>query len=119
MASDARDLGAIEMTLEVRASNEGAQRFYGALGIERIGVRPCYYSDREDAVIMTGPFPMVARDVAGMSPKIDEISPAGHAGASNGDVSETDSAADAAVPATVPVSTPLICAFESSCDETA
>ena len=119
VASDARDLGATEMTLEVRASNEGAQRFYGALGIERIGVRPGYYSDREDAVIMTGPLPMVARDVAGMSLKIDEISPAGHAGASNGDISETDSAAAASVAETMPISAPLICAFESSCDETA
>ena len=44
VASDARDLGATEMTLEVRLSNEGAQAFYETLGLARIGVHPHYYS---------------------------------------------------------------------------
>ena len=55
VASDARDLGAITCSLEVRASNAGAQAFYESLGMHSIGKRPRYYSDREDAVIMEGP----------------------------------------------------------------
>ena len=66
-AADARDLGAHEATLEVRASNTGAQALYKALGFESLGVRPRYYSDHEDAVIMTGPLPLASRDVAGMT----------------------------------------------------
>ena len=55
VASDARDLGATTCSLEVRASNAGAQAFYESLGMYSIGKRPRYYSDREDAVIMEGP----------------------------------------------------------------
>ncbi|MEG1518162.1 MAG: GNAT family N-acetyltransferase, partial [Raoultibacter sp.] len=47
LAADARDLGARDVTLEVRASNEGAQAFYRDLGFEEIGTRPHYYADRE------------------------------------------------------------------------
>ena len=39
--------------LEVRASNESAQRFYEGLGYEQIGVRSRYYRDGEDAVLMS------------------------------------------------------------------
>lgn len=39
--------------LEVRASNEGAIRFYESLGFERRGLRRDYYRDPvEDAVVM-------------------------------------------------------------------
>ncbi len=55
VASDARDLGATTCSLEVRASNAGAQAFYESLGMHSVGKRPRYYSDREDAVIMEGP----------------------------------------------------------------
>lgn len=48
-------LGATTCSLEVRASNVGAQAFYESLGMHSIGKRPHYYSDREDAVIMEGP----------------------------------------------------------------
>lgn len=42
------------MTLEVRASNEGAQNLYKKYGFEAIGLRKGYYTDNdEDAVIMT------------------------------------------------------------------
>ena len=42
------------MTLEVRASNEIAQKLYGKYGFEKVGLRRGYYLDnREDAVIMT------------------------------------------------------------------
>lgn len=40
--------------LEVRASNEGAIRFYESLGFERRGLRRNYYRDpAEDAVVMS------------------------------------------------------------------
>lgn len=45
--------GAARMTLEVRVTNEVAQRLYRKLGFEEAGVRPGYYSDnQEDALIM-------------------------------------------------------------------
>ena len=46
VASDARDLGATTCSLEVRASNAGAQAFYESLGMHSIGKRPQYYSGR-------------------------------------------------------------------------
>ena len=65
VASDARDLGASEVSLEVRLSNTGAQAFYETIGMRSIGVRPHYYSDREDAVIMEGPIdPVISSDAA-------------------------------------------------------
>ncbi len=55
-----------EITLEVRAGNLGAQRFYERLGFLETGRRPGYYSDnREDAVIMTAPVGAVLDAVAG------------------------------------------------------
>ena len=49
-------IGAKRMTLEVRASNMGAQALYGAFGFEVAGRRPGYYTDDgEDAIIMTTP----------------------------------------------------------------
>lgn len=45
--------GASRLTLEVRRSNNGAQRLYQRLGFEGTGVRPGYYRDNdEDAIIM-------------------------------------------------------------------
>ena len=104
VADDARNLGATEMTLEVRISNVGARTFYERMGLHSVGVRPRYYSDLEDAVIMTGPLPESRRDVAGMRLHVDDV-----AGAS--DEAPAGSAAAA--------SHPLILAIESSCDETA
>ncbi|HJF66127.1 MAG TPA: tRNA (adenosine(37)-N6)-threonylcarbamoyltransferase complex transferase subunit TsaD [Slackia equolifaciens] len=145
VASDARDLGATEMTLEVRLSNEGAQAFYEDLGLSRIGVRPHYYSDREDAVIMTGPLPVARKDVAGMTLRVDEVVDAAdsadeengaaplaceaEASAMRDDMGgvfdQVDSMQAArsmdADPSAEPPSfaRPLILAIESSCDETA
>lgn len=145
VASDARDLGATEMTLEVRLSNEGAQAFYEDLGLSRIGVRPHYYSDREDAVIMTGPLPVARKDVAGMTLRVDEVVDAADSadeenGAAplaceaeasamrddmGGAFDQVDSTQAArsmdADPSAEPPSfaRPLILAIESSCDETA
>ena len=45
------DRGARNLTLEVRATNEGAQRLYNRLGMVAVGVRKHYYRD-DDAVIM-------------------------------------------------------------------
>jgi ribosomal-protein-alanine N-acetyltransferase len=51
--TEGRRLGAVRATLEVRASNEGAMRFYQALGFAEAGRRPRYYTDpQEDAVIL-------------------------------------------------------------------
>lgn len=96
VARDARDLGATEMTLEVRVSNTGAHAFYERLGLDRIGVRPRYYSDKEDAAIYTGPLPLAEHDVAGMELRIN-----------------------AAVSSTQAERCGLILAIETSCDETA
>ncbi|MDO4853839.1 MAG: tRNA (adenosine(37)-N6)-threonylcarbamoyltransferase complex transferase subunit TsaD [Coriobacteriia bacterium] len=127
LASDARDLGATEATLEVRASNVGAHRFYEALGLTKIGKRPRYYSDREDAFIFTGPLPVAEHDVAGMGLLVNEASSTQdelrHAAehpegaASPASVSAEAPAASVAVPAGLPDT--LILAIESSCDETA
>lgn len=100
LASDARDLGASEATLEVRASNVGARALYESLGFKSVGCRPHYYSDREDACIYTGPLPLASHDVAGMELLVDQAA------------EENDFDATAA-------DRPLILAIESSCDETA
>ncbi len=44
--------GATNLTLEVRASNAAAIALYERLGMHSAGVRPGYYQDGEDAVIM-------------------------------------------------------------------
>lgn len=109
VADDARNLGASTMSLEVRASNAGAQTFYERMGLHAVGTRPRYYSDREDAVIMEGPLPQFRRDVAGMRLHVDDV--AGPAPTADGEAaSQAASHAKRA---------PLILAIESSCDETA
>lgn len=109
LASDARDLGAHEATLEVRVSNTGACALYERLGLQKIGVRPRYYSDREDACIYTGPLPLPEHDVAGMDLRINEA------------VQNDPCVAAANLNATDASKLPetLILAIESSCDETA
>lgn len=48
----AANLGVCYVTLEVRRSNERAQRMYKALGFEYVGVRKKYYTDNgEDAFL--------------------------------------------------------------------
>jgi len=50
---EARDRGASEIFLEVRADNPSAQRLYDSLRFERIAVRPNYYQpDGVDAIVM-------------------------------------------------------------------
>ncbi len=103
VASDARDLGATSCSLEVRASNKGAQAFYESLQLCPLGVRPRYYPDGEDACILEGPLPLAQVDVAGMQLQIDE---ARNSSASARKLKNC-------------VSHPLILAIETSCDETA
>ena len=53
LARSARVRGADSLTLEVRASNRGAQDLYRRFGFEPVGLRPGYYADDgEDAVVM-------------------------------------------------------------------
>jgi [ribosomal protein S18]-alanine N-acetyltransferase len=50
---EAKELGALTMTLEVRVSNDVAQSLYRKLGFENGGIRKNYYSDnQEDALVM-------------------------------------------------------------------
>ena len=56
LAEVALELGSARMTLEVRVSNEPAQRLYRSFGFEVAGRRVAYYSDDgEDALVMTTP----------------------------------------------------------------
>lgn len=139
VAADARNLGARTCSLEVRASNAGAQALYEALGLRSAGTRPRYYSDREDAVIMQGPLPAEAGAVAGMELQVDAqvdaasaavmvsreafASAASASSATSGDAAPAAlSAPDIVAPdaqASVELPRPLIFAIESSCDETA
>lgn len=53
LMAEARQRGASEIFLEVRADNPGAQTLYELLGFEAIAVRPGYYQpDNVDAVVM-------------------------------------------------------------------
>jgi len=53
LAGAAIEVGVTEMTLEVRASNHGAQELYRRFGFAPGGIRPNYYSHiGEDALIM-------------------------------------------------------------------
>lgn len=44
--------GANKIKLEVRVSNEAAQKFYVKIGFEQRKIVPAYYSDGEDAISM-------------------------------------------------------------------
>ncbi len=105
LADDARNLAAATASLEVRASNAGAQAFYEAMGFVAIGPRPRFYDDGEDALIMSAPIDAV---VAAGETSDGEGAPATYF------ASETPAAAAGeALPG------PVILALESSCDETA
>ncbi len=49
----AAEAGGETLTLEVRQSNQAATALYRTLGYDLVGHRPRYYSDGEDALIMT------------------------------------------------------------------
>lgn len=46
------EYGSTALTLEVRVSNLGAQALYERFGFEAAGVRPRYYENAEDAIVM-------------------------------------------------------------------
>lgn len=48
----ARQRNARLVTLEVRRSNQRAARLYSSLGFEPVGLRPRYYENQEDAIVM-------------------------------------------------------------------
>lgn len=52
MIAEARERGAEELFLEVRADNPGAQALYSSLGFEQIAQRPNYYGAGLDALVM-------------------------------------------------------------------
>jgi len=52
MLAYARSAGCRVVMLEVRRSNERAQSLYRAYGFRSVGVRPGYYADGEDALLM-------------------------------------------------------------------
>ncbi|CAN5197298.1 ribosomal protein S18-alanine N-acetyltransferase [soil metagenome] len=52
LIAEARDRGARELFLEVRADNPSAQALYGSLGFEQIAQRPNYYGPGHDAFVM-------------------------------------------------------------------
>lgn len=114
VAEDARDLGAQSCSLEVRVSNEGAQRFYEQAGLTALGKRPRYYSDGEDALIMSGKLPVLEHDVAGMTLAVNNA----RATQANPHVSR-ETSERGADPSALTSRRPLIFAIESSCDETA
>lgn len=91
---DARNLGAVTASLEVRASNADAIAFYARLGFVDVGRRPRYYSDGEDALILTA--------------TVSELADAAMCTVAG----SSDSQSQRPEP-------PLILAIESSCDETA
>jgi len=58
-AREAGVRGARRLYLEVRVSNESAQRFYGRLGFGVVGRRTAYYRNpREDALAMAADLPL-------------------------------------------------------------
>ncbi len=52
LAWEARRKGCTGLTLEVRISNVAAQGLYHLFGFEPAGVRPRYYENSEDAIVM-------------------------------------------------------------------
>ncbi|MBD7995215.1 ribosomal protein S18-alanine N-acetyltransferase [Arthrobacter sp. Sa2CUA1] len=52
LIDEAKERGADDVLLEVRADNPRAQRLYRWFGFEQIHIRPRYYRDGADALIM-------------------------------------------------------------------
>lgn len=63
---DLEAAGAVRAELEVRRSNDGARELYDEFGFERHGLRSGYYTDGEDAIVMTRPFEGSAADLLGI-----------------------------------------------------
>lgn len=55
LARRAVDAGFDALTLEVRHTNTGAQALYRSFGFAPAGIRPRYYENRDDAIVMWCP----------------------------------------------------------------
>lgn len=53
MTNHCREMDVFSITLEVRVSNNAAISMYEKYGFERVGLRPKYYNNKEDALLMT------------------------------------------------------------------
>ena len=53
MINHCREMDVFSITLEVRVSNNAAISMYEKYGFERVGLRPKYYNNKEDALLMT------------------------------------------------------------------
>ncbi len=53
MINHCREMDVLSITLEVRVSNNAAISMYEKYGFERVGLRPKYYNNKEDALLMT------------------------------------------------------------------
>ncbi|MCG2621703.1 ribosomal protein S18-alanine N-acetyltransferase [Arthrobacter sp. I2-34] len=74
LIEEARAFGARDVLLEVRADNPRAQRLYGWFGFEQIHIRPRYYRDGADALIMQ----LVLANWTGVPARRSEAIPAPH-----------------------------------------
>ncbi|OUP06917.1 multifunctional tRNA N6-adenosine(37)-N6- threonylcarbamoyltransferase complex dimerization subunit type 1 TsaB/ribosomal protein alanine acetyltransferase/tRNA (adenosine(37)-N6)-threonylcarbamoyltransferase complex transferase subunit TsaD [Collinsella sp. An2] len=106
---DAQMLGCTTASLEVEASNDGAQALYDSLGFSQAGVRRGYYGAGNDALVMTAKLPLVLPvDAASPEPTAASVRPWPLPSVRRTD----DERARLA-------SLNLVMAIESSCDETA
>ena len=119
---DARNLGAATASLEVRASNAPAIAFYEAHGFCSLGQRPHYYSDGEDALILSAAVEAVAAASSGKPCSDAPANMLGEGCVAPGQSSMSSAASSAGLREGAVEharSRPLILAIESSCDETA
>jgi N6-L-threonylcarbamoyladenine synthase len=125
LAQDAMDWGAVELTLEVRVSNDAAQALYKKCGLQTVGSRKAYFAPRqsgeprEDALIMTGAVEGACVEIGTNRNTLE---------APAEPPLKTPLEAPAEAPLEAPAAGashdletphPLILALESSCDETA
>ncbi len=122
---DAVNLGASKVFLEVRESNTGAIAFYSSLGLSIEASRRRYYSDGEDAYVMSADLENVlvklessAGKVAGMQLETGELK-TDQTEADVLEIADVDEVYKTCETRKRLGKHPLILAIESSCDETA
>ncbi|MHB8188990.1 MAG: ribosomal protein S18-alanine N-acetyltransferase [Ferrimicrobium sp.] len=72
--TNAIERGAIDATLEVRASNARAQRLYARFGFVPVGVRPRYYRDNDEDAIIMWAYDIAGADAIVRRDKIEQVS---------------------------------------------
>jgi N6-L-threonylcarbamoyladenine synthase len=111
LITEARNRGARETFLEVRADNPGAQHLYRSLGFEELGVRRGYYQpDNVDAIVMRLTIPPAEMAFTGAARAL----PAEPAGEQPAAAPESSAAPARPLNRT----DPLVLGIETSCDET-